>query len=168
MWLKNRRLPAADRNHNRTRARKKFWPALPLRFELLEDRVTPATHVWQGPAAGGVWNNAANWTNGVPTSGEVGGTIVQFNGGIDSTDNIAGLVINQLHFTAGGNTVRGTVGITLGISGLAITNNLVNDAGTNTVDASLPLAVQDISVFTLVTAGQLTAGSGISGNQAIR
>jgi fibronectin-binding autotransporter adhesin len=155
------------------RRRAKRNPSTRLRLEALEDRLAPATHIWTGPAVGGVWTNNANWTDSVnpaihlaPTTGEAGGTIVQFNGGIDSTDDIANLVINQLHFTAGGDTVRGN-GVTLGISGLAVPNNLVNDAGTNTVDASLPLDLSGTTVFALVTAGQLNIVSVISGNQGL-
>ena len=75
-------------------------------IEPLEDRWVPATHVWIGPHAGGLWNNAGNWTNGQPTSGEAGGTVLQFNEENSSTDNIPGLVIDQLHFTGGGNVLR--------------------------------------------------------------
>ena len=68
----------------------------------------------------GLWSVPANWNGGAPTSAEAGGTIVQFNGGIDSIDNIVGLVIGQVHFTAGGNTVRGTT--PLGIDGSTVAN----------------------------------------------
>src|SRR5260370_1811836 len=76
-----------------------------LRLEALEDRLAPATHIWVGPVVGGLWSTAANWNGGAPTSGEAGGTIVQFNGGIDSFDDIVGLVVNQIHFTADANTI---------------------------------------------------------------
>src|SRR6185369_8016774 len=102
-------------------------------IEPLESRIAPATHIWIGPASGGLWNNAANWNGGVPATGEGGGTIVQFDGNISSTDNIAGLIVNEIHFTAGGNTILGAGGVTLGINGLVVLNNLVNDAGTNDI-----------------------------------
>src|SRR5437870_281774 len=61
-------------------------------LEELEDRTVPATHIWSGATSGGVWSTAANWNGGKPTNNEVGGTIVQFNGAVDSTDDIATLL----------------------------------------------------------------------------
>src|SRR5947209_8722035 len=44
---------------------------LPLRLELLEDRIAPALNNWVGPAVGGDWNTATNWSaNAVPGSGD--------------------------------------------------------------------------------------------------
>jgi autotransporter-associated beta strand protein len=71
------------------------------RLEALEDRLAPASHFWQGPAAGGLWSNAANWNGGVPTSNEPGGTLLFFNNSIDSTDDIANLVIDAIQYTGG-------------------------------------------------------------------
>jgi hypothetical protein len=123
-------------------------------LELLETRIAPATHIWIGPALGGLWSDAGNWNGGVPTSNEAGGTIVQFNGGINSTDDLAGLWITQLHFTAGGNTITGAGSATLEIGGAGVAH-LLNDAGVNTVAASLPLVVAGGSDGVTVTAGTL-------------
>src|SRR5439155_997591 len=68
-------------------------------IESLECRRLLATHVWSGGGDGVHWSNAGNWTGGTPTSAEAGGTIVQMGGGFISTDDIAGLVVDQLHFT---------------------------------------------------------------------
>ncbi|MGC3990803.1 MAG: autotransporter-associated beta strand repeat-containing protein [Chthoniobacteraceae bacterium] len=130
-------------------------------LEPLESRIVLATHIWVGPTSGGLWSNAANWNGGVPTTGESGGTIVQFNGNISSTDNIASLVIDELHFTAGGNTVGGS-GVTLGLSGASLTNNLLSDAGNNTIASSLPVNLSGAPVF-IVTAGKLTFDDAVSG-----
>src|SRR5262245_19348178 len=132
------------------------------RLERLEDRTAPATHVWQGPATGGLWSTAANWTNGAPTTGEAGGTIVQFGVGIDSTDNIAGLVVDELHFTSSSNLVRGAGNVTLGISGLVAANNLVSDAGLNTIDASLKLDLQGTTVDVFLDGGGIIVESRIT------
>jgi len=134
-------------------------------LEPLESRIVLATHIWVG-ASGGLWNNAANWNGGVPTSGESGGTIVQFNGNISSTDNIAGLVLDELHFTAGGNTIGGS-GVTLGLSGAFLTNNLLNDAGNNTIASSLPVSLNGAPVFTIIAAGKLTFDDAVSGSTGI-
>ena len=90
-------------NMKTPRSRKR-WSSL----EPLESRIVLAAHTWVGPTSGGLWNNAANWNGGVPTTGESGGTVVQFNGNISSTDNIAGLVLDEIHFTAGGNSIGGS------------------------------------------------------------
>src|SRR5262249_44055779 len=45
----------------------------PLQLEVLEGRLVPATHTWTGAGADLNWSTAANWTGGVPTSGETGG-----------------------------------------------------------------------------------------------
>jgi hypothetical protein len=137
-------------------------------LEVLEDRVVPATHIWQGPASGGLWSNAANWSGGVPTTGEAGGTFVQFNGNIDSTDDIANLTVDQVHFTNGGNTIRG-LGTALGINGLNnLQGDLQNDTGVNTLDASLPLVLSSGAIVgAKVTAGQLTVNGNISGSTGI-
>jgi autotransporter-associated beta strand protein len=153
-----RNLPSSGGRARAARAQP-YRPAL----EALEDRLVPATHIWQGPATGGLWSQAANWIGGVPTTGEAGGTIVQFNGGIDSTDDVAGLVVDQIHFTAGGNTIRGTT--TLGLDGSKL-DNLLNDSGTNTLDASLPVALSNVDTV-VVTAGQVTVNGNLSGNQGI-
>src|SRR5438132_7182680 len=140
-------------------------PSSRLKLEALEDRLAPATHIWVGPAVGGLWSVAANWNGGAPTSGEAGGTIVQFNGGIDSIDDIVGLVVGQIHFTADANTIRGLT--PLGIDGSSVANSLVNDAGSSTLDATLPLALSGGNFVALVSAGQVTIAGSISGNEGL-
>ena len=135
-----------------------------LRIEPLEDRRLLTIHVWQGPAAGGVWSNAANWTNGALAANDT----VQFssNGGVSSTDDIAGLVLNEVHFTVGGNTILGPGGgVTLGIAGIG--DDLVNDTGTNTIDRSLPIVTSAGTMYVVTTAGQLNLNSVISGPEPL-
>lgn len=78
-----------------------------LRVERLEDRAVPATHTWIN-AAGGNWSVGANWTGGVPTSNEPGGTIVVVPLAVNLTQDIPNLTIDQLQFTA-----PSSVGLTL-------------------------------------------------------
>ncbi len=66
-----------------------------------------STHVWIGPS-GGAWSNSANWSGGVPATGEPGGTIVQFGSNTSSNMDISGLVVDEIHFTGSGNTIGGT------------------------------------------------------------
>src|SRR5262249_28951577 len=76
------------------------------RIEAREDRLVPATHIWTGAGDGIHWSDNNNWNGGAPTTAEFGGTIVQFNGGTDTSDDITGLAVDQIHFTGSGNTIR--------------------------------------------------------------
>ena len=124
-----------------------------------------ATHVWQGPASGGLWSNGANWTNGLPTSGEPGGTIVQFNGSTSTTMNIAGLTVDQIHFAGTANTILASGSTALGVSGSVLLNNLLDDAGGNSVAA--PLTLSGSTVFAAVTTGTLTLSGSIGGSDGL-
>ena len=146
-------------------------------LERLEDRLPPATHIWTGADAGKfgfLWSVAGNWTGGVPTTGEVGGTIVQFNGGYSSIDNIVGLVIDQLHFAGDENSIAGFGRATLGINqyGASQMNGIVNDTGNNIVQASLPMSLvasggEVNGVGVQVIAGQVTLAGAINGNAGL-
>jgi hypothetical protein len=161
-WLSffRRQRPTLPR---RQAPRRTFRPCL----ETLEDRLTPATHIWVGPASGGLWSNAVNWTNGIPLSGEAGGTIVQFNGGIDSIQDYKFfLTVDEIHFTAGGSTIRSALGQVMGISG-NLPVSILNDAGTNTLDASLPLDITTANpILVQATSGQLNVNSDLFGGKS--
>lgn len=135
-----------------------------LNLERLEDRTVPATHVWQGPVSGGLWSNAANWTNGVPTANEAGGTIVQFDGGITSTMNIVGLEVDEIVFTAGGNTILGTT--TLTIDGSGAVDNVLN-TGDNLLDFSMPISVITQALKVVSTSGNLSFSGDIAGSVGV-
>jgi autotransporter-associated beta strand protein len=131
-------------------------------LEALEDRLAPATHTWTGPA-GGRWSNAANWSGGVPTNNELGGTFVQFNGNSDSTDDIANLQVNGINFTAGNNIVRGTTSLSISDSG---GTGLVSASGTNTLDSTLTLSLFggfSQGFAARINAGQLTVAGSVNG-----
>jgi autotransporter-associated beta strand protein len=123
-----------------------------------------ATHDWIGPA-GGDWSNPAYWVGGVPTTAETGGTIVVFGSATSSTMDIPGLVVDQIEFTGSGNTIGGTT--TLGINGSTLIQNIVNDAGSNTLATTLPIAISGASVEASAAAGTLTLGGSISGNDGL-
>src|SRR5262249_18481896 len=86
-------------------------------------------------------------------------------GVIDSTDNIGGLVVDQVHFTAGGNLIRGTT--TLGISGSVLFDNVVSDTGANTFDSSLPINLPGGDLFFFIPAGSVDVNGNISGSPAV-
>ena len=119
-----------------------------------------ATHTWRGPS-GGLWSNAANWIGGAPTSGELGGTIVQFGANTTSTMDIAGLAVDEIHFTGANNTISGTTALT--IDGSNLVQNIVSDAAGNTLDATLPLTITRVTVEAASNSGTLTIAGVVSG-----
>jgi autotransporter-associated beta strand protein len=119
-----------------------------------------ATHTWIGPA-GGLWSNAANWSGGKPTSGEPGGTIVQFGANTTSSVDIAGLTVDEIHFTGASNTISGSTALT--ISGSVLVQNVVSDAGGNTLGSTLPITITGAAVEAASSAGTLTIAGPVSG-----
>jgi autotransporter-associated beta strand protein len=93
------------------------------RLEGLEDRLTPATHLWTGAAGAGdlTWSNPTNWNGGVPTSGEAGGTILIFPATATAlkatTDDLTSLAADQIIFQDSGYTVSGTNNNSLTLTG---------------------------------------------------
>jgi autotransporter-associated beta strand protein len=132
-------------------------------LDVLEDRLAPATHIWTGPT-GGLWSNPANWNGGVPTTGEAGGTLVEFDGNSDSTDDIANLAIGHIYTTGGNNTLRGTT--PLGFDGSSqYLGGSIGGSGDITLDASLPIVLSG-GLFE-VTENQVTIEGNISGDQPV-
>jgi autotransporter-associated beta strand protein len=120
-----------------------------------------STHTWNGPN-NGLWSNGANWTGGVPTTGETGGTIVKFTGTstASSTMDMSGLVVDEIHFTGTNQTIAGST--PLGINGATLVTNIADDAGGNTI--SVPLALSGAAGLANVASGQLTISGTISGS----
>jgi len=122
-----------------------------------------ADHAWVGPANGGLWHDAANWTNGKPVSGEPGGTVLYFGlagYGISSIDDISGLIVDEIVFTRTGNVVGGggaSPGLTFSDT---LTTQVSNVAGLNFFASSLPLNVKALSVNvpvgTVIIAGDVS------------
>ncbi len=119
-----------------------------------------ATHVWIGPP-NGKWSVAGNWFGGRPMTGEAGGTIVQFGANTTSSMDIAGLVVDQIHFTGPNNTIDGPEALT--ISGNDLVQNIVSEAGGNTLGAALPVATAGAPVEVACSAGRLTIAGQVSG-----
>jgi autotransporter-associated beta strand protein len=123
-----------------------------------------ATHTWIGPA-GGKWSASGNWSGGVPTSGEPGGTIVQFASNTTSTMDIVGLTIDQVHFTGEKNTISGTT--TLSINGSNLFNNVLSEGAENTLASTLPIATTGGTLLAKSTVGTLTLAGVVSGSQQV-
>jgi len=125
-------------------------------------------HTWTGPS-GGTWSNAANWSGGVPTSGEAGGTVVKFGTGTTSTMDIVGLTVDQVWFAGTGNTINGLAGRTLFIDGSDAQNNVQSDGTGNTLAATLPLGLTGpVSIFVQSSNGTLNIAGTISGTTNLR
>ena len=125
-----------------------------------------AIHTWQGPANGN-WSVAANWDTGVPTSGESGGTVVAFGSGASSVCNMT-VTVDLIHFTGTGSTVAGDNSHVLTVSGAVLTNNIVNDSGTNTLGGAsgattLPVTLSGANCFVSVPTGTLTFTANFGG-----
>jgi hypothetical protein len=120
-----------------------------------------ATHTWIGPT-NGMWSNAANWSGGKPTNGEAGGTIVQFGANSTSSMDIAGLVVDQIHFTGANNTINGATA--LAINGSNLVQNIVSEAAGNTLGATLQVTMPGPApVEVASSAGRLTIAGPVSG-----
>ena len=126
-----------------------------------------STHVWGG-GAGGAWSNGANWTNGVPTSGESGGTIVQFGSNTSSDMDLSNLTVDRISFTGSGNTIVSSLGKTLSISSATLANNIDSASTGNKTTSALTLKpVGTAAVFVRSGSGQLTIDSPITGSAPI-
>lgn len=123
-----------------------------------------ATHTWIGPP-GGAWSNASNWSGGKPTSGEPGGTIVQFGSSTTSSMDIPGLVVDEIHFTGAGNTINGTTGLT--VSGINLVVNIASEGADNTLGATVPLTLTGAAVEATSSEGKLTLAGAIGGSDGL-
>jgi fibronectin-binding autotransporter adhesin len=134
-----------------------------LLFFLSASPALASTHTWTG-AVNQNWSVAGNWTGGVPTTGESGGTVVSFPAGSTSTMDISGLVVDQINFAGGGSTIGGST--PLGIGGAQFTTDVNDPSGVNTIAAPLALS-GGTTVQTSVGAGELTVSGVISGSAGL-
>ncbi len=139
-------------------------PRTRLRVESLEDRTVPFVHTWtDGSFFTNNWSDAANWNGGVPTTGELGGTIVVFpTGDLSINQDIPGLVVDRIDFTSTGNTL--TLGVPLGLNGTAF--NHITSIGANTISGVGSINLTGAPTCSVqVTSGSLTITSTITGGQ---
>jgi autotransporter-associated beta strand protein len=142
---------------------RKITGTLALLFLLSASPARASTHTWTG-VVNQNWSVAGNWTGGVPTTGESGGTVVSFPAGSTSTMDISGLVVDQINFTGSGSTISGST--PLGINGAHFTT-AINDAnGGNAITEPVALSGAT-SVQASVSEGQLTITGVISGSQGL-
>ena len=123
-------------------------------------RCSAASYVWTGGGgANGNWSSSANWGSvGTPASGDT--VVFQGATGLNSTNNLVGLVLNQIRFISTGFNVNG--------NSFTVTNSIVatNFAGTAIINNTFALATADVA-FLVGTNITLTLGGNISGSVGV-
>lgn len=97
--------------------------------ELLETRIALAVHEWTGGGADNLWSNAANWTNGSPSTDASGDVDLIFHTNLTNAaqlvmqNDIVGLTVDSITFDANSGTgaAGGTSANGYTINGNAIT-----------------------------------------------
>ena len=119
--------------------------------------MAPAAHTWSGAGSNGLWSNAQNWSaGGAPVVGESAVTL-SFPSVTNkiAQDNIPGLTINSITFTANGYTISGGSSVVLTLSGAAGDNIFSNvGSGSNTF-STLPLALAGANRLDVAAGGTL-------------
>ena len=83
--------------------------------------------------------------------------------------DLTGLVVDEIHFTGTGNVITLASGKTLGLSGAVQSNNILDDAGGNTIAGPGSLGLTgSFTNFVKVNAGNLTFSCAISGSTSVR
>jgi autotransporter-associated beta strand protein len=129
-----------------------------MALEHLEERLAPATFIWDGGGTTNKWSDAGNWQGNVAPNASGGHDLVfPANPTKPMTDNdLANAVVNSIAFSGSGYMLTGN-GLTLGISNAAAN---VNNNGY--IIASNPTNTNN----TLAFSGAITlAVSGGSGNR---
>lgn len=155
-WLRSRMMPRVQQvrkliNRGRTR----------LALEELEQRLAPATYVWDGGGGDGSWRNPLNWvSNTAPTAKVTTNDNLIFPTGVsilNTTNDLLGLnpFIASITFNGGGYTVGGN-NLTIGSGGV------VSNAGSNTVNLNLSSGIASGSLFSVAAGAGLTVGGSVS------
>ena len=127
----------------------------------LATAIRGATLTWNGGGgANGNWNDSANWGgSGIPANGYT--LVFQGASGLNSTNNISGLTLNQVEFNAGGFTLYGDA--------FTLTNGVMatNTSGANTILNSITLATTNLVIAvsngaTLTISGILSGSVGVT------
>jgi len=145
---------------------KRFRPAI----IALEDRITPATHTWTDASSNNNnWSNPANWTaisgQDEPFVGETDASVVLTIDDASSDQNIQNLILDKLTFGNPGSFTL-TLQTPLGIRSSALSPNINNISGTNTITNST-LNLSGTAANIRVGAGALTIASQITGSQGL-
>jgi fibronectin-binding autotransporter adhesin len=131
-----------------------------LGLESLEIRLTPTTDVWTG-AAGVLWSNAANWSNGVPMTGQVldfpATNVTNFTSVNDLT---GGMSFDSIKIDGAGYDLIGNQVVLTGIAGIAAT--FTSGSSTDNINAVL-----DARNITVASGGTLRIMGALSGSAGL-
>jgi fibronectin-binding autotransporter adhesin len=142
---------------------RRFRPAV----TVLEDRTTPATHLWTGGGATNNWSDAGNWFDGdAPRTNVSEGIIIVFNTVVPlSVQDFPDLVIDRLRFDAGAD-VELSLAQNLGLAGNKLDKNIIDETGTNAIVGAGDLTLSGTFSIQFVTnspLGSLVVGADING-----
>jgi autotransporter-associated beta strand protein len=174
-WLKSLVEPKTPKHATRSRQR--------MTLELLEQRLAPATFIWDGGGTTNKWSDAGNWQGNVAPSA-AGGHDLVFPAGPTklTTDNdFANAVVNSIAFSGFNYQLTGN-GLTLGIAGAAAgvnnngfiiasnptsTNNTISFNSAITL-AATPIGSSNRQFFTVGNnAATLTINTPLEGNSGV-
>ncbi len=134
--------------------------AIALSSLFLAMTLPGATLTWNGGGvANASWNDSANWGgSGIPASGDT--LIFQGTNGLNSTNNLAGLTLNQIQFNAGGFVLNGDA--------FTLTNRVLatNATGVNIISNSITLATASVLV-TVSNGASLTLAGNLGGSVGV-
>ncbi|MDB6112625.1 MAG: Autotransporter-associated beta strand repeat protein [Pedosphaera sp.] len=127
-----------------------------------------SSHTWAGVGLTGYWSLPANWAgNNPPVAGEAAPVTITFPSGASrliNTNNVGGLVLDQLNFTGSGYTIHGFgVGTNIILRGSAGTAVLNAASAANTMAGSMYLTLSNNVNFTINTNGSLVLASVVQG-----
>ena len=132
-----------------------------LFYACLVTAVHGATLTWNGGGgANGNWNDSANWGGaGIPATGDI--LVFQGTSGLNSTNNISDLTLNQIRFNGGGFTLYGDP--------FTLTNSIMatNTSGADTILNGITNAVTNLVIavsngVTLTLSGILSGSMGVT------
>jgi autotransporter-associated beta strand protein len=104
-------------------------------LDVLEDRLTPATHTWTGASTvSPFWSDAANWSGGAPGAGESGVALI-FPSALQMVNfnDITGLTVASVQLTAPNYILSGEAITLIGDTTVAAANT----SGQNTLNLTL-------------------------------
>lgn len=151
-------------------------PRLRLRLEELENRVTPATHIWTGAGADTNWSTAANWKGGLPSAATplddlVFPALSSAAISLSTNNDIPGLVVNSISISGSGYTLAGD-DITLGNPSASGSGTILVGAGAAGEVISLNLQLggptNSQQFFTVNATADLTISGHLSGTTGSR
>jgi fibronectin-binding autotransporter adhesin len=139
-------------------------------LEELESRLVPATHTWTG-MGDGTWSSPANWdSNGAPSATESNVVLIfgSLSAGIQNmVDNIPGLKVDQIDFSASGYNLSASTATVLSLTGVGSPGTgssaaILDTVGGNTISGTnLSLGLTGASQFSI--AGSDTISAAITG-----